>query len=79
MCSVIGVGERLHKVLGQIDLGTLDSGEPFGLLVTFSALKDLLYHGHQSISFKQNARNRHSEAGPHIMKKRDLICVSKYV
>ena len=30
------MGERLHKVLGQIDLGTLDSGErllPFGLLV----------------------------------------------
>ena len=27
MCSIIGVGERLHKVLGQIDLGTLDSGE----------------------------------------------------
>ena len=37
MCSIIGVGERLHKVLGQIDLGTMDSGEqslPFGLLVT---------------------------------------------
>ena len=36
MCSIIGLGERLHKVLGQIDLGTLDSGErslPFGLLV----------------------------------------------
>ena len=36
MCSIIGVGERLHKVLGQIDLGTLDSGEPslpVGLLV----------------------------------------------
>ena len=36
MCSIIGVGERLHKVLGQIDLGTLDSDEwslPFGLLV----------------------------------------------
>ena len=30
------MGERLRKVLGQIDLGTLDSGErslPFGLLV----------------------------------------------
>ena len=30
------MGERLHKVLGQTDLGTLDSGErslPFGLLV----------------------------------------------
>ena len=38
MCSIIGVGERLHKVLGLIDLGTLDSGErslPFGLLVKF--------------------------------------------
>ena len=36
MCSIIGVGERLHKVLGQIDLGTVDLGErslPFGLLV----------------------------------------------
>ena len=36
MCSIIGVGERLHKVLGLIDLGTLDSGDrnlPFGLLV----------------------------------------------
>ena len=36
MCSIIGVGERLHKILGQIDLGTLDSGQrllPFGLLV----------------------------------------------
>ena len=36
MCSIIGDGERLHKVLGQVDLGTLDSGErslPFGLLV----------------------------------------------
>ena len=34
--NIIGVGERLHKVLGQIDLGTLDSCErslPFGLLV----------------------------------------------
>ena len=25
ICNIIGVGERLHKVLGQIDLGTLDS------------------------------------------------------
>ena len=36
ICSIIRVGERLHKVLGQIDFGTLDSGEwslPFGLLV----------------------------------------------
>ena len=41
MCSIIGVGEWLHKVLGQIDLGTLDSGEqslPFGLLVYFRCL-----------------------------------------
>ena len=40
MCSIIGVGERLHKVLGLIDLGTLDSGErslPFGLLVLISS------------------------------------------
>ena len=39
MCSIIGLGERLHKVLGQIDFGTLDSGErslPFGLLVICS-------------------------------------------
>ena len=38
MCSITGVGERLHKVLGQIELGTLDSSErslPFGLLVFF--------------------------------------------
>ena len=37
MCSIIGVRERLHKGFGQIDLGTLDSGErslPFGLLVS---------------------------------------------
>ena len=37
MCSITGVGERLHNVLGQIDLGKLDSGErslPFGLLVS---------------------------------------------
>ena len=36
MCSIYGVGERLHEVLGQINLGKLDSGErslPFGLLV----------------------------------------------
>ena len=34
------MGERLHKVLGQTDLGTLDSGErslPFGLLVNSDA------------------------------------------
>ena len=39
MCSITGVGERLQKVLGQIDLGTLDTGErslPFGLLDTDS-------------------------------------------
>ena len=44
MCSIIGVGERLHKVLADwirtlvsFDHGTLDSGEqslPFGLLVS---------------------------------------------
>ena len=42
MCNIIGVGERLHKVLGQIDLGTLDSDErslPFGLLVYFFFLQ----------------------------------------
>ena len=49
MCSIIEVGERLHKVLGQIDLGTLDSGErslPFGLLVRMSQAmrKCVLYH-----------------------------------
>ena len=52
MCSIIGEGERLHKVLGQIDLGTLDSGErwlPFGLLVYF-ALTWL--YGSKSISVK---------------------------
>ena len=41
MCSIIGVGERLHKVLGQIDFGTLDSGKrslPFGLLVSIVTL-----------------------------------------
>ena len=45
MCSIIGEGERLHKVLGQIDLGTLDSRErslPFGLLVCFNFLSDFL-------------------------------------
>ena len=44
MCSIIGVGERLHKVLGQIDLGTLDSGErslPFGLLVFIAVAQAL--------------------------------------
>ena len=45
MCSIIGVGGRLHKVLGQIDLGILDSGEqslPFGLLV-FIIKQDFSY------------------------------------
>ena len=48
MCSIIGVGERLHKVLGQIDLGTLDSGErslPFGLLVLVIASPRKLLDG----------------------------------
>ena len=42
MCSIIGVGERLHKDLGQIDRGTLDSGDrslPFGLLVWLKFLE----------------------------------------
>ena len=45
MCSIIGVGERLHKILGQIDHGTLDSGErslPFGLFV-YLPMTDSLY------------------------------------
>ena len=45
MCSIIGVVERLRKVLGQTDLGTLDSGErllPFGLLVCFVNLVSFL-------------------------------------
>ena len=45
MCSIIVLGERLHKVLGQIDLGTLDSGErllPFGLLVLYGFKQILL-------------------------------------
>ena len=50
MCSIIGVGERLLKVLGQIDLGTLDSGErslPFGLLVPNSYGTILVVLQHQ--------------------------------
>ena len=39
MCSMIGVGERLHKVLGQIDFGTLDSGERSALWATCSAFR----------------------------------------
>ena len=38
------MGERLHKVLGQIDLCTLDSGErslPFGLLVLLQISSEL--------------------------------------
>ena len=44
MCSIIGVGERLHEDLGQIGLGKLDSGErslPFGLLVDLCLLQGL--------------------------------------
>ena len=44
------MGERLHKVLGQIDLGTLDSGErslPFGILVLFIIQIDMLYIVHK--------------------------------
>ena len=50
MCSIIGVGGRLHKVLGLIHLGTLDSGErllPFGLLVIHS--NTLLFEGNASL------------------------------
>ena len=46
MCSIIGVRVRLHKVLRQIDLGTLDLGErslPFGLLVHFSNFQILKF------------------------------------
>ena len=53
MCSITGVGERLHKVLGQTDLGTLDSGErslPFGLLV--SGVMALCKFGHFNIVSK---------------------------
>ena len=45
MCSITGVGERLHKVLGQIDLGPLDLDErslPFGLLVLQFCLEKCL-------------------------------------
>ena len=45
--SIIGVGEKLHKVLGQVDLGTLDSGErllPFGLLVLFCFVFYKFFH-----------------------------------
>ena len=41
MCSITGTGERLHKVLGQINIGTLESGErssPFGLLVWYAGM-----------------------------------------
>ena len=66
MCSIIGVGERLHKVLGQIDLGTLDSGErslPFGLLVSieiFSLLRSkpmklTIKHHRGRKSFRRNS------------------------
>ena len=38
MCSIIGVGERLHKVLGQIDLvhwTQVSDRCPFGYLILF--------------------------------------------
>ena len=53
------MGERLHKVLGQIDLGTLDSGErslPFGLFVGYCKL---IYYTIQAVNNKgpdQNAQ-----------------------
>ena len=52
MCSIIGVGERLHKILGQIDLGTLDSGEqslPFGLLVFIFFLNSIEIRDHNKL------------------------------
>ena len=52
MCCIIGVGERLQKVLGQIDLGTLDSGErslPFGLLVLRQSAFDSMWHFRKSV------------------------------
>ena len=51
MCSITGVGERLHKILRQIDLGTLDSGErslPFGLLVLTSQNSEFVRTTHGS-------------------------------
>ena len=54
MCSIIGVGERLHKVLGQIDLGTLDSGErslPFGLLVSKVCMRAWIYHKIDAVGY----------------------------
>ena len=61
MCSIIGVGKRLHKVLGQIDLGTLDSGErllPFGLLVEYLYLS--LGPQRNSRERKKNFQRSHS-------------------
>ena len=55
MCSIIGVGERLHKVLGLIDLGKLDSGErslPFGLLVYLNRLARQLSAHAQYCTFR---------------------------
>ena len=53
--SIIVVGERLHKVLGQIDLGTLDSGEwslPFGLLIwIFTVILIFIDHSHLTVHF----------------------------
>ena len=42
MCSIIGVGERLHKVLGQIDLAywtQVSDRCPLGYLLGNVALK----------------------------------------
>ena len=57
MCSIIGVGERLCKVLGQTDFGTLDSGErslPFGLLVLKVIFLKWFLKGHQMLSTVRN-------------------------
>ena len=73
MCSTIGVGERLHKVLGQIDLGTLDSGErslPFGLLV-YSTLCCLI--GALASTTCKN-RSDHASKISLVSSKRWIIC-----
>ena len=66
MFSIIVVGERLHKVLGQIDLGTLDSGDwelPFGLLVSFSNVQTLKIF---VTLFSGTVRPRRLKLGAHV-------------
>ena len=55
MWGTIGVGERLHKVLGQFDLGTLDSSEwslPFGLLVFIPAGNEDMHKISEEFEFR---------------------------